>query len=88
MMEELREEHIVNKVGGRFKLSTLIQKRLVALNKGSRPLIETDEDNKMSVVLQEIVQDKIYLDASDEVRITGEGDDEVGGLGDVNPLEV
>ncbi len=88
MMEELREEDIVNKVGGRFKLSTLIQKRLVALNKGSRPLIETDEDNKMSVVLQEIVQDKIYLDASDEVRITGEGDDEVGGLGDVNPLEV
>ena len=88
MMEELREEDIVNKVGGRFKLSTLIQKRLVALNKGSRPLIETDEDNKMSVVLQEIVQDKIYLDASDEVRITGESDDEVGGLGDVNPLEV
>ena len=88
MMEELREEDIVNKVGGRFKLSTLIQKRLVALNKGSRPLIEMDADNKMSIVLQEIVQDKIYLDASDEVRITGEGEDEVGGLGDVNPLEV
>ena len=32
MLDELREELIVNKVGGRFKLSTLIQKRLVALN--------------------------------------------------------
>ena len=35
MIDELREEEIVNKVGGRFKLSTLIQKRLVALNAGS-----------------------------------------------------
>ena len=32
MIDELREEAIINKVGGRFKLSTLIQKRLVALN--------------------------------------------------------
>ena len=39
MIDELREERIVNKVGGRFKLSTLIQKRLVALNAGSRPLV-------------------------------------------------
>ena len=29
MLEDLKEEAIVNKVGGRFKLSTLIQKRLV-----------------------------------------------------------
>jgi DNA-directed RNA polymerase subunit omega len=88
MMEELREEHIVNKVGGRFKLSTLIQKRLVALNRGSRPLIELDTEDRMKIVLQEIVQDKIYLDASNEVRITGDGEDEAGGLGDLNPIEV
>ena len=87
MMEELKEEHIVNKVGGRFKLSTLIQKRLVALNKGSRPLLEMNTENKMEIVLQEIVQDKIYLDASNEVRITGDGGEE-GGLGDLNPVEV
>ena len=40
MIDELREEAIVNKVGGRFKLSTLIQKRLVALNGGARPLVD------------------------------------------------
>lgn len=88
MMDELKEEKIVNKVGGRFKLSTLIQKRLVALNKGSRPLIEIDTNNKMKIVLQEILQDKIYLDSSNEVRITGEGGDELGGLGELNPVEV
>ena len=41
MIDDLREEEIVNKVGGRFKLSTLIQKRLVALNAGGRPLVDT-----------------------------------------------
>jgi DNA-directed RNA polymerase subunit omega len=72
MLEELKEEEIVNMVGGRFKLSTLIKKRLVALKAGSRPLVQTDTDDKMAIVLQEILQDKIYLDSSNEVRITGE----------------
>jgi DNA-directed RNA polymerase subunit omega len=72
MLDELREEAIVNKVGGRFKLSTLIQKRLVALNAGSRPLVDFKSDNKLEIVIQEIIQDKIYLDSSAQVKITGE----------------
>lgn len=80
MLDELREEVIVNKVGGRFKLSTLIQKRLVALTAGARPLVELDTHDKMQIVLQEIVQDKIFLDTSGNLRITGEGPDgAVGG---------
>jgi DNA-directed RNA polymerase subunit omega len=72
MIDELREERIVNKVGGRFKLSTLIQKRLVALNAGSRPLVNLDTSDKLEIVIQEIMQDKIYLDSSANLRITGE----------------
>ena len=72
MLEELKEEQIVNKVGGRFKLSTLIQKRMVALNAGARPLVDIDTDNKMEVVVQEILQDKIYLDTELNVQIVGE----------------
>ena len=72
MLEALREEQIVNKVGGRFKLSTLIQKRLVQLNAGSRPLVDLSTQDKMQVVLQEIIQDKIYLDATQQVRLAGE----------------
>jgi DNA-directed RNA polymerase subunit omega len=75
MIDELREEEIVNKVGGRFKLSTLIQKRLVALNAGSRPLVDMESDNKLQVVIQEIMEDKIYLDTSSNLRITGEHDE-------------
>ena len=33
MLDELKEEEIVKKVGGRFKLSSLIQKRMVVLKR-------------------------------------------------------
>ncbi len=73
MLDELREEEIVRKVGGRFKLSTLIQKRLVALNQGSPVLVDLDTENKMKIVVREILEDKIYLDAQSNLRTT-EGD--------------
>ncbi len=72
MLDELKEEQIVNKVGGRFKLSTLIQKRLVALNGGARPLVNLNTENRLEVVIQEIIQDKIYLDTEEAVRTTDE----------------
>ena len=71
MLDELKEEGIVNKVGGRFKLSTLIQKRMVALNQGARPLVEVRGGDKMAIVIQEILQDKIFLDASGLVQARG-----------------
>jgi len=70
MIDELREEAIVNKVGGRFKLSTLIQKRMVALNTGAKPLVDLRTTDKMAIVVQEILQDKIYLDLSGNVQTT------------------
>ena len=75
MLDELKEEHIVNKVGGRFKLSTLIQKRLVALNRGARPLIEMATKNALEIVVQEIIQDKIFLDTTGRVVIASEQPD-------------
>ena len=69
MIDELREEEIVAKVGGRFKLSTLIQKRLVALNAGSRPLVDAKTDDKIQIVIQEIMQDKIYLDTDTNLHV-------------------
>jgi DNA-directed RNA polymerase subunit omega len=83
MLEELKEEAIVNKVGGRFKLSTLIQKRLVQLNRGSRPLVEMNTDDRMEVVIQEILQDKIFLTTSGELKVLSETSD----LGDLLDLD-
>ena len=63
MIEELKSEKIVNKVGGRFKLTALVQKRLSELLQGSRPLIEDVEGKTMlEIVVQEILQDKIAID--------------------------
>lgn len=65
MIEELKDEQLIRKVGGRFKLSALIQKRLVYLNKGARSFVESDKSaskDKLQIVIKEIMQDKIYLD--------------------------
>ena len=75
MLDELKEEGIVNKVGGRFKLSTLIQKRMVALNTGAKPLVDLKTTDRMAVVIQEILQDKIFLDASGELQTRGSNED-------------
>ena len=68
MLDDLKEEEIVNKVGGRFKLSTLIQKRMIALNTGAKPLVDLRTSDKMAIVIQEILQDKIYLDVAANVQ--------------------
>ena len=87
MLEELKEEAIIEKVGGKFKLSTLIQKRIVQLKQGSRPLVDMQPDNMMELVLQEILQDKITLDTENQVH-TVEGESAVTDVPDINPLEL
>ncbi len=73
MIEELKDEQLISKVGGRFKLSALIQKRLVYLNKGARSFVESDKSaeskrDKLNTVIQEILQDKIFLDMDGNVQ--------------------
>jgi len=63
MIEDLKSTDIINKVGGRFKLSSLIQKRMLEIMQGARPLIEdTEGKTAMEIVVQEILQDKIAVD--------------------------
>jgi DNA-directed RNA polymerase subunit omega len=83
MLEELKEEQIVNKVGGRFKLSTLIQKRMIALNQGARPLVDIRGADKMTLVIQEIMQDKIFLDLAGSVQTNEPTEEEEGGTVDL-----
>ena len=63
MIEALKSDEIVNKIGGRFKLTALIQKRLVEIIDGARPLIDRNHGmTDLEVVIQEILQDKITID--------------------------
>jgi DNA-directed RNA polymerase subunit omega len=63
MIEELKDTAIIKKVGGRFKLSAIIQKRLLEMMEGGRPLIENTEGmTPMEIVIEEIKQGKIAPD--------------------------
>lgn len=63
MIDELKSEIIINKVGGKFKLTALVQRRLGELMQGGRPLIKDIEGKTMlEIVIQEILQDKIAID--------------------------
>ena len=83
MLPEFKEEMIVNKVGGRFKLSTLIQKRMIALNQGARPLVDLRGADKMTIVIQEIMQDKIYLDLTGSMQTIEPTEEAEGGTVDL-----
>lgn len=72
MLEELKEDEIVNRVGGRFKLATLIQKRMIAINQGSRFVVDPRSSDKMLTVISEIMQDKISLDTSGRTATASE----------------
>jgi len=63
MIDELKSDEIINKVGGKFKLTALVQRRLGELMQGGRPLIKDIEGKTMlEIVIQEILQDKITID--------------------------
>lgn len=63
MIEALKSDEIVRKVGGRFKLTALIQKRMVELIQGSRPMVERKKGmTELELVIQEILEDKISID--------------------------
>ena len=63
MIEALKSEELANKVGGKFKLTALIQRRMLELLQGTRPLIERKHGmTDLEVVIQEILEDKIAID--------------------------
>ncbi len=77
MIEALRSDEIVEKIGGRFKLCALIQRRLreIAVD-GARPLVEREGRTDLEVVIEEIVQDKItprWVDATEASNKGGAG---------------
>jgi len=59
MIEALKSDEIVHKVGGRFKLTALIQKRMIELMDGARPLVERRPgQTDLEVVIEEILQEE------------------------------
>ncbi|HKQ47626.1 MAG TPA: DNA-directed RNA polymerase subunit omega [Phycisphaerae bacterium] len=61
MIHDLKNEDLINKVGGRFKLTALIQKRWKELMFGARPMIATGKMTPMEIVVREIMEGKIAV---------------------------
>lgn len=62
MIEALMSDDLIHKVGGRFRLTTLIQKRWLELLQGARPLVEPGNMTEMEIVIEEIAQGKVSID--------------------------
>lgn len=62
MIEALKSDEIINKVGGRFKLTALIQKRWRELMQGARPMVDPTDKTTLEVIIDEILEDKLAID--------------------------
>ena len=70
MLDITTEEELVQMVGGKFRLTSLIQKRIVELNRGAAPLVEfedNDEPTLKQIVIKEILEGKIELAEREEL---------------------
>jgi len=69
MIEALKSDDVVNKVGGRFKLAVLVQKRLVDVTFGAPLLVERGSKTLMEAVIQEVLEGKITLEIPERKRV-------------------
>ena len=62
MIEALKYDQLVQKVGGHFKLVALIQRRWLQLMQGARPMVQRKGLTEMEVVVKEILEGKIVME--------------------------
>ncbi len=63
MIEALKSDELVTKAGGRFRLCALLQRRVVQLMDGERPLVERRGRSDLEVAIDEILQDMITAES-------------------------
>ncbi len=62
MIDILKDDTIINMVGGRFRLTALMQKRWLELMQGARPTVDPTGKTELEIVVQEILEGKIAVD--------------------------
>lgn len=65
MIEALKDDTIIKMVGGRFKLTALMQKRWLELMQGARPLVDIGSKTELDVIAEEILKGKITAELGD-----------------------
>ena len=76
------EERLVEKIGGKFKVTMLIQQRLLELNRGAKPLVEVENLGRVDgsgppsrqelvrIIIREILEEKIMLAPRAEIELS------------------
>lgn len=72
MIDALKDDVLVKKVGGAFRLTALVQRRMKELIEGARPLVETEGKTLIDIVVTEILEDKIAIDYSKSIGLLEE----------------
>lgn len=62
MIEALKSDDMANRFGGRFKLCALIQRRIVQLMDGARPMVDRNGRSDLELVIEEITSGKLSFD--------------------------
>lgn len=62
MIPELRNDELIERFGGRFRLTAVIQKRWRELLHGARPMVDPEGLSELEVVVKEIVEGKVVID--------------------------
>ncbi|MBX3395041.1 MAG: DNA-directed RNA polymerase subunit omega [Phycisphaerae bacterium] len=65
MIEELKNDDLINRIGGRFKFTAMIQKRWRELMFGARPMIEPGRLSPLEIAIKEIAEGKIQAEAGE-----------------------
>lgn len=68
MIEALKSDEVVNRVGGRFKLAVIVQKRLVDVTFGAPLLVDRGGKTLMEAVIQEVLEGKVTLELPERKR--------------------
>jgi DNA-directed RNA polymerase subunit omega len=69
MIDALKDDTIINMLGGRFKLTALMQKRWVELMQGARPTVDPTGKRELEIIVQEILEGKIAAELGENPNV-------------------
>lgn len=68
MIEALKDDTVIHKLGGRFKFTALVQHRVRELMEGARPLVERQGRSDIEVAISEICEGKITYELAHQAE--------------------
>ncbi len=62
MIEAIKNDELAKRIGGAFRLTAMVQRRLKELIEGSRPLVDPQGKTLIEIAIQEIDEGKVVID--------------------------